>query len=332
MEKDEKRLKLQNAIKEIEKNYGKGSVMVLGEKNNDASVEAIPSGSISLDAALGIGGYPKGRIIEIYGPESGGKTTLALEAIASCQKNGGFAAFIDAEHALDPKYAQALGVDFESLILSQPDSGEQALEITDTLARSGAIDMIVVDSVAALVPEAEIRGEMGDQLVGAQARLMSQAMRKLTSGLSQNKCTCIFINQIREKVGVMFGNPETTPGGRALKFFASVRIEIRRGDQIKDGQNISGSFAKIKIVKNKVSAPFKSCEIEIVFGEGISQTGELVDLGAELGILTKSGAWYSYNSEKIGQGREACKNYLKSNPEVMAEINRKVRDALGLTN
>jgi len=332
MDKEEKRSKLLSALKQIEKDFGKGSVMILGENQTDTSVEAIPSGSISLDAALGIGGYPKGRIIEIYGPESGGKTTLALEAIASCQKMGGFAAFIDAEHALDPKYAKQLGVDFDSLILSQPDSGEQALEIADTLAKSSAVDMIVVDSVAALVPEAEIRGDMGDQLVGAQARLMSQAMRKLAGALSTNKCTCIFINQIREKVGVMFGNPETTPGGRALKFFSSIRIEIRKGDQIKDGTDISGSFAKIKIVKNKVAAPFKSCEIEIVFGEGISQTGEIVDMGSELGIIIKSGAWYSYNGDKIGQGREAAKKYLVENPEVMKEINLKIREALNIPN
>ena len=332
MEKDEKRSKLQSALKEIEKNFGKGSVMILGEANEDATVEAIPSGSISLDSALGIGGYPKGRIVEIYGPESGGKTTLALEAIASCQRLGGFAAFIDAEHSLDPKYAQSLGVDFDSLILSQPDSGEQALEITDTLAKSGAVDMIVVDSVAALVPEAEIRGDMGDQLVGAQARLMSQAMRKLTGVLSSNKCTCIFINQIREKVGVMFGNPETTPGGRALKFFASVRIEIRKGDQIKDGQSVSGTYAKIKIVKNKVAAPFKTCDIEIVFGEGISQTGELIDLGSDLGIIVKSGSWYSYKGEKIGQGREAAKVYLNNHPETKDEVNTLVRQGLGLKN
>ena len=245
---------------------------------------------------------------------------------------GGFAAFIDAEHSLDPKYAQSLGVDFDSLILSQPDSGEQALEITDTLAKSGAVDMIVVDSVAALVPEAEIRGDMGDQLVGAQARLMSQAMRKLTGVLSSNKCTCIFINQIREKVGVMFGNPETTPGGRALKFFASVRIEIRKGDQIKDGQSVSGTYAKIKIVKNKVAAPFKTCDIEIVFGEGISQTGELIDLGSDLGIIVKSGSWYSYKGEKIGQGREAAKVYLNNHPETKDEVNTLVRQGLGLKN
>lgn len=330
MNNEDKRSKLQQAMKEIEKEYGKGSVMILGEDCEVSGVEATPSGSISLDAALGIGGYPKGRIVEIYGPESGGKTTLALEAIASCQRCGGFAAFIDAEHALDPKYAQALGVDFDSLILSQPDSGEQALEIMDTLAKSGAVDMIVVDSVAALVPEAEIRGDMGDQLVGAQARLMSQAMRKLAGTLSINKCTAIFINQIREKVGVMFGNPETTPGGRALKFFASVRIEIRKGDQIKDGDTVSGTYAKVKIVKNKVAAPFKTCELEIVFGKGISQTGELVDLGSNLGVLVKSGSWYSYKGEKIGQGREAAKSYLEGNPTVADEINSLIRSALHL--
>ncbi len=332
MEKDDKRSKLQSALKEIEKEFGKGSVMILGEQDSDQKVEAISSGSISLDAALGIGGYPKGRIIEIYGPESGGKTTLALEAIASCQKAGGFAAFIDAEHALDPKYAQALGVDFESLILSQPDSGEQALEIADTLAKSGAIDMIVIDSVAALVPEAEIRGDMGEQLVGAQARLMSQAMRKLSGALASNKCTCIFINQIREKVGVMFGNPEVTPGGRALKFFASVRIEIRKGDQIKEGSNVSGTYAKVKVVKNKVAAPFKSCELEIVFGEGISRTGEIVDMASDLGILVKSGAWYSYKGEKIGQGREAAKSFLKAHTDIQDEIYSLIRTSLNLPN
>jgi len=332
MENEEKKSKLQQALKDIQKEFGKGSVMILGEDSVDHSVEAIPSGSIALDAALGIGGYPKGRIIEVYGPESGGKTTLALEAIASCQRHGGFAAFIDAEHALDPKYAQALGVDFESLILSQPDSGEQALEIADTLAKSGAVDMIVVDSVAALVPEAEIRGDMGDQLIGAQARLMSQAMRKLAGALANNKCTCIFINQIREKVGVMFGNPEVTPGGRALKFFASIRIEIRRGDQIKNGDAISGNFAKVKIVKNKVAAPFKTCELEIVFGEGISQVGELVDLGSELGVIVKSGAWYSYKGEKIGQGRDAAKKFLTNNPETAKEVEGLIRQALNLPN
>ena len=331
MEKDEKRSKLQNALKEIEKEFGKGSVMILGEETT-VDVEATPSGSLSLDAALGIGGYPKGRIIEIYGPESGGKTTLALEAIASCQKEGGFAAFIDAEHALDPKYARNLGVDFDSLILSQPDSGEQALEIMDSLAKSGAVDMIVVDSVAALVPEAEIRGDMGDQLVGAQARLMSQAMRKLSGVLASNKCTAIFINQIREKVGVMFGNPETTPGGRALKFFASVRMEVRKGDQIKDGDKVGGSFCKVKIVKNKVAAPFKSCEIELVFGEGISQVGELVDLGVETGVLVKSGAWYSYKGDKIGQGRESAKKFLRENEDMYNEIYALVREALKITN
>ena len=331
MDKNDKKSLLQNALKEIEKEFGKGSVMILGEEEH-VDVEATPSGSLALDSALGIGGYPKGRIIEIYGPESGGKTTLALEAIASCQKEGGFAAFIDAEHALDPKYAKALGVDFDSLILSQPDSGEQALEIMDTLAKSGAVDMIVVDSVAALVPEAEIRGDMGEQLVGAQARLMSQAMRKLSGALANNKCTAIFINQIREKVGVMFGNPETTPGGRALKFFASVRMEVRKGDQIKDGDKVGGSFCKVKIVKNKVAAPFKSCEIELVFGEGISQVGELVDLGVETGVLVKSGAWYSYKGDKIGQGREAAKKFLKENEDMYNEIYSLVREALKITN
>ena len=327
MEKNEKLSKLQTALKQIEKDFGKGSVMILGEEEH-VDIEATSSGSLALDAALGIGGYPKGRIIEIYGPESGGKTTLALEAIASCQKEGGFAAFIDAEHALDPKYAKNLGVDFDSLILSQPDSGEQALAIMDSLAKSGAVDLIVVDSVAALVPEAEIRGDMGDQLVGAQARLMSQAMRKLSGVLSSNKCTAIFINQIREKVGVMFGNPETTPGGRALKFFASVRLEVRRGDQIKDGDKIGGTYCKVKVVKNKVSAPFKSCEIELVFGEGISQVGELVDMGVETGVLVKSGSWFSYNGDKIGQGREAAKKYFNENPEAFNEVYKLVREAL----
>lgn len=326
MEREERKNKLQQALKEIEKEFGKGSAMLLGEDNIDNNVEAISSGSITLDAALGIGGYPKGRIIEIYGPESSGKTTLALEAIASCQKNGGFAAFIDVEHALDPKYAKALGVDFDALILSQPDSGEQALEITDTLAKSGAVDMIVVDSVAALVPEAEIRGDMGDLLVGAQARLMSQAMRKLTGTLSNNKCTCIFINQIREKVGVMFGNPETTPGGRALKFYSSIRIEIRRGDQIKDGSEVRGSYAKVKIVKNKVAAPFKQCELEIVFGEGISQTGEIIDLGTEAGIIVKSGSWYSYKGEKIGQGRDSAKRFLLEHLDIKEEVESLIRE------
>lgn len=330
MASEDKRSKLEQALKDIEKEFGKGSVMILGENATNTDVEAIPSGSIALDSCLGIGGYPKGRIIEIYGPESGGKTTLALEAIASCQRHGGFAAFIDAEHALDPKYARNLGVDFDSLILSQPDSGEQALEITDTLAKSGAVDMIVIDSVAALVPEAEIRGDMGDLLVGAQARLMSQAMRKLSGVLSQNKCTAIFINQIREKVGVMFGNPETTPGGRALKFFASVRIEIRRGDQIKDSQGISGTYAKVKIVKNKVAAPFKDCALEIVFGEGVSRTGELLDMGADLGIIVKSGSWYSYKGEKIGQGRDTAKKFLSEHPEIETELDGLIRKALKL--
>ena len=327
---EEKRLKLQQAMKEIEKEFGKGSVMMLGSENANQDVEATSSGSLALDTALGIGGYPKGRIIEIYGPESGGKTTLALEAIAACQRAGGFAAFIDAEHALDPKYAHLLGVDFDSLILSQPDSGEQALEIANTLAESGAISMIVIDSVAALTPEAEIRGEMGDQLVGAQARLMSQAMRKITATLSKNGCTAIFINQIREKVGVLFGNPETTPGGRALKFFSSVRLEVRKGDQIKDSSGPIGCYIKVKIVKNKVATPFKTCDLELIFGEGLSRVGEVIDMATERGILVKSGSWYSYKGDKIGQGRDAVKKFLKENTEIYNEVEKELKLALGL--
>ena len=323
---DEKRKKLlDQAIKDIEKEFGKGSVMVLGDEGVDRNVEALPSGSIALDAALGIGGYPKGRIIEIFGPESSGKTTFALHAIAEAQKQGGYAAFIDAEHALDPKYAKALGVDIDELILSQPDTGEQALEIAESLIRSGAIDIIVVDSVAALVPEAEIRGDMGDSHVGLQARLMSQAMRKLSGVLNKSNCIAIFINQIREKVGVMFGNPETTPGGRALKFYASVRMDIRKGDQIKEGTEIVGSRTKIKIVKNKVASPFKSCEVDVIFGQGVSRVGEIVDLATELEIVKKSGAWFSYTDQKIGQGRENAKKYLSENPVICAEIEEKVR-------
>lgn len=327
---EEKRLKLNQAIKDIEKNFGKGSVMIIGEDDANQDVEATSSGSLALDAALGIGGYPQGRIIEIYGPESGGKTTLALEAIAACQREGGFAAFIDAEHALDPKYAHLLGVDFDSLILSQPDSGEQALEIVNTLAASNAISLIVIDSVAALTPEAEIRGEMGDSLVGAQARLMSQAMRKLTGTLAKNNCTAIFINQIREKVGVMFGNPETTPGGRALKFFSSVRLEVRKGDQIKDSSGPIGCFIKVKVVKNKVATPFKTCDIELIFGEGLSRLGEVVDMATEKGILQKSGSWYSYKGDKIGQGRDAAKKFLKENPDTYHEVELELKKALNL--
>ncbi len=318
---------LELALKNIEKEYGKGAVMILGEVEH-MDIETISTGSISLDQALGVGGYPKGRIVEVYGPESSGKTTFALHAIAEAQKAGGYAAFIDAEHALDAVYAKNLGVDIDSLILSQPDTGEQALEIAEALIRSGAIDVVVIDSVAALVPEAEIRGEMGDSHVGLQARLMSQAMRKLSGALSKSKCIAIFINQIREKVGVMFGNPETTPGGRALKFYSSVRLEIRRGQQIKDGTDFVGNEAKIKVVKNKVAAPFKTCSVDIIFGKGISKEGELVDLGTELEILEKSGSWYAYSGNKIGQGRENVKKYLLENPELYQEIYTKIREKI----
>lgn len=315
---------LNQALKQIEKTYGKGSVMKLGERPEQ--VEVISSGSIALDKALGVGGYPKGRIIEIYGPESSGKTTFALHAIATAQKNGGFAAFIDAEHALDPKYAQALGVDIDNLVLSQPDNGEQALEIAEALIRSGSIDVLVVDSVAALVPQAELQGDMGSSHVGLHARLMSQAMRKLSGVISKTKCVAIFINQIREKVGVMFGNPETTTGGRALKFYASVRLEIRRGEQLKDGVTAIGNKTNIKVVKNKVAPPFRSCEVEIIYGEGISHYGELVDMGTELGIIEKAGSWFSYNENKIGQGREKVKEYLKEHPEIAEEIEAKIKE------
>ena len=314
---------LEAAMKQIEKEFGKGSVMRLGD-NIDRKVEVIPTGSISLDKALGVGGYPKGRIIEIYGPESSGKTTFALHAIANAQKEGGYAAFIDAEHALDPVYAKNLGVDTENLILSQPDSGEQALEIDETLIKSGSVDIIVIDSVAALVPEAELNGEMGDNHVGLHARLMSQAMRKMSGLISKTNCVAIFINQIREKVGVMFGNPETTTGGRALKFFASVRMEIRKGEAIKDGSNVLGNITNIKVVKNKVAPPFKSCQVEIIYGKGISKEGEIVDLATEYDIIHKSGAWFSYNGIKIGQGRENTKQYLIDNPEIQKEIEEKI--------
>jgi recombination protein RecA len=312
-------------MKQIEKQYGKGSVMRLGDEA-ERSVEAIPTGSLSLDIALGIGGYPKGRIIEIYGPESSGKTTLALHAIAEVQKLGGYVAFIDAEHALDPKYAKALGVDVDNLILSQPDTGEQALEIAEALIRSGSVDAIVVDSVAALVPEAEINGEMGDSHVGLQARLMSQAMRKLSGAISKSGTIAIFINQIREKVGVMFGNPETTPGGRALKFYASVRLEIRRSEAIKNATDIVGNKANIKVVKNKVAPPFKTVSVDIIFGQGISKTGELIDLASDLDIIQKSGAWFAYNGEKIGQGRENAKAYLEKNPDIYKKVFQQVLD------
>lgn len=316
---------LNQALKLIEKEYGKGSVMKLGAEPE--KIEVISSGSISLDKTLGVGGYPKGRIIEIYGPESSGKTTFALHAIANAQKNGGFAAFIDAEHALDPTYAHALGVDIENLVLSQPDNGEQALEIAEALIKSGSIDVLVVDSVAALVPEAELNGDMGDSHVGLHARLMSQAMRKLSGIISKTKCVAIFINQIREKVGVMFGNPETTTGGRALKFYSSVRLEIRRGEQIKDGTSAIGNRTTIKVVKNKVAPPFRTCEVEIIYGQGISHLGEIVDLATEMGLIEKSGSWFSYNGEKIGQGREKVKDYLKNHEDICNEIEAKIREA-----
>ncbi|KFZ27141.1 MAG: Protein RecA [Candidatus Izimaplasma bacterium HR2] len=321
---------LDSAIKEIEKQYGKGSVMILGDESFNMHLEAIPSGSIKLDKALGIGGYPKGRIVEVYGPESSGKTTFALHALAEAQKLGGYAAFIDAEHALDPQYAKALGVDIDNLILSQPDTGEQALEITEALIRSGAIDMIVIDSVAALVPEAEIRGDMGASHVGLQARLMSQAMRKLSGVISKSNTIVIFINQIREKVGVMFGNPEVTPGGRALKFYASVRLEIRRSEAIKHGTDIVGNVVKVKVVKNKVAPPFKTLVVDLMYGKGISKLGELIDLAVEEELINKSGSWFSYNGEKIGQGRENVKKFLTEKPELLKELETLVREKLGV--
>ncbi len=318
---------LNDALKSIEKIYGKGSVMRLGDRPN-VDIDSIPTGSLLLDNALGIGGYPKGRIIEIFGPESSGKTTLALHAIAESQKKGGRAAFVDAEHAIDPVYAKHLGVDVDELILSQPDNGEQALEIVELLAKSNAIDIIVVDSVAALVPQAEIEGVMSDNQVGLQARLMSKAMRKLAGVLNKSLCTVIFINQLREKVGVMYGNPETTTGGRALKFYASVRIDIRRAEVIKDGTDIIGNTVNIKIVKNKVAPPFKSCKIDLIYGEGISRFGEILDLAADVDIVKKSGSWYEYKGDRMGQGRENAKQFLKDNPEIFDEIQQNVRDVL----
>ncbi|MBT2681429.1 recombinase RecA [Bacillus sp. ISL-35] len=320
---------LDMALKQIEKQFGKGSVMKLGEKT-DTKVSTSPSGSLALDVALGIGGYPRGRVIEIYGPESSGKTTVALHAIAEVQANGGQAAFIDAEHALDPVYAQKLGVNIDELLLSQPDTGEQALEIAEALVRSGAIDIIVIDSVAALVPKAEIEGEMGDSHVGLQARLMSQALRKLSGAINKSKTLAIFINQIREKVGVMFGNPETTPGGRALKFYSSVRLEVRRAETLKQGNEMVGNKTKIKVVKNKVAPPFRTAEVDIMYGEGISKEGEIIDIGSELDIVDKSGSWYSYNGERLGQGRENAKIFLKENPSIRLEIQKKIRDHYGL--
>ena len=324
MSKPENDKILEEALKQIEKQFGKGSIMRLGERAN-VDVDAISSGSLSLDMALGIGGYPKGRIIEIFGPESSGKTTLALHAIAQVQKKGGKAAFIDAENAIDPLYAQNLGVDIDELILSQPDSGEQGLEIVDVLVRSGAIDLVVVDSVAALVPQAELDGEMSDQQVGAQARMMSKAMRKLAGNMNKGNCTVIFINQLREKVGVMFGSPEVTPGGRALKFYASVRVDIRRSEQIKKGTDIVGNKTNIRVVKNKVAPPFKSVQVEIIYGKGVSYIGELIELGVQYDIIDKAGSWYAYKEDKIGQGKEAVRNYLESQPELLAEIDREIR-------
>lgn len=320
----EKEKALETAMKQIEKQFGKGSIMKLGDEV-DKNISSSSSGSIGLDIGLGIGGYPKGRIVEIYGPESSGKTTFALHAIAEMQKSGSFAAFVDAEHALDPKYASKLGVDIDNLILSQPDTGEQALEITEALIRSGAVGMVVVDSVAALVPEAEISGEMGDSHVGLQARLMSQAMRKLSGIISKTNTICIFINQIREKVGVFFGNPETTSGGRALKFYASVRLDIRRGETLKEKGEIIGNKVNARVVKNKVAPPFKVATLDLIYGEGISKTGEIVDIGSELEIINKSGSWYSYNDERIGQGRENVKKYLDENPAMKDEIETKIR-------
>ena len=316
---------LDQVLMDIEKQFGKGAVMKLGD-NEHREIDVVSSGSISLDIALGIGGYPKGRIIEIFGPESSGKTTFALHAIAEIQKKGGRAAFIDAEHALDPQYAAKIGVNINDLLLSQPDNGEQALEICEALVRSGAIGIIVIDSVAALVPQAEIEGEMGDSHVGLQARLMSQALRKLSGIINKTNTVCIFINQLREKVGVMFGNPEVTPGGRALKFYSSIRLEIRKGEQIKLGNDIVGNKTNVKVVKNKMAPPFKTCTLEIAYGEGISKTGEVVDLATDANIIEKSGAWYSYNGEKIGQGRENVKELLKNNKKLYDELEKKVRD------
>ncbi|UPG65992.1 recombinase RecA [Metabacillus endolithicus] len=317
------------ALKQIEKQFGKGSIMKLGEQT-DRKVSTVSSGSLALDTALGIGGYPRGRIIEIYGPESSGKTTVALHAIAEVQQQGGQAAFIDAEHALDPVYAQKLGVNIDELLLSQPDTGEQALEIAEALVRSGAVDILVIDSVAALVPKAEIEGEMGDSHVGLQARLMSQALRKLSGAINKSKTIAIFINQIREKVGVMFGNPETTPGGRALKFYSSVRLEVRRAETLKQGNDMVGNKTKIKVVKNKVAPPFKVAEVDIMYGEGISKEGEIIDMGSDLDIVQKSGSWYSYNEERLGQGRENAKQFLKENPEIRLEIQGQIRKHYGL--
>ena len=327
MAEENKQKLIDDTLKSIEKQFGKGSIMKLGDKVYE-HMEVVPTGSLALDLALGVGGYPKGRIIEIYGPESSGKTTLALHAIAEAQKQGGYAAFIDAEHALDPKYAKALGVDIDNLILSQPDTGEQALEIVEQLVRSNAISIVVIDSVAALVPKVEIDGDMGDAHVGLQARLMSQAMRKLSGVISKTNTVCIFINQIREKVGVMFGNPETTSGGRALKFYSTIRLDIRRVEAIKSGDQYIGNLTRVKVVKNKVAAPFRTVDIEIIYGKGISREGEILDMAVEYDIINKSGAWFSYNDEKIGQGRENVKAYIASNPDFAAEVEEKIKEQL----
>lgn len=322
---DERKAALDKALKKIEKDFGKGAIMRMGEKT-DTQISTVPSGSLALDEALGVGGFPRGRIVEIYGPESSGKTTVALQAVAEVQKQGGLAAYIDAENALDPAYATALGVNIDDLLLSQPGTGEEGLQIADALVSSGAVDIVVIDSVAALVPKAEIDGEMGDSHVGLQARLMSQALRKLSGTINKTKTIALFINQIREKVGVMFGNPETTPGGRALKFYSTIRLEVRRAEQIKDGAEVIGNRTRIKVVKNKVAPPFRQAEVDIMYGEGISKTGELIDMAVERDIIEKSGSWFSYNGSHIGQGREKAKRYLAENPDVMEEITQKVRN------
>lgn len=330
MNKEDKLKALDAAITQIEKSYGKGSVMKLGDSSANMNIETVPTGSISLDIALGLGGVPKGRVIEVYGPESSGKTTVALHMVAEVQKRGGIAGFIDAEHALDPVYAKNIGVNIDELYISQPDNGEQALEITETMVRSGAVDIVIVDSVAALVPKAEIDGEMGDSHVGLQARLMSQGLRKLTAVISKTNCTVIFINQLREKIGVMFGNPETTTGGRALKFYASVRLDVRRIETLKQGGEMIGNRVRVKVVKNKIAPPFKEAEFDIMFGQGISKEGDILDLAAKVDIIDKSGAWYAYNGAKIGQGRENAKNYLKENPAICDEVEQKVRNYYAL--
>jgi recombination protein RecA len=320
---------LDMALSQIEKQFGKGSVMKMGEKGT-MRIETIPTGALALDLALGVGGLPRGRVVEIYGPESSGKSTLAMHVVAEAQRNGGICAYVDAEHAMDPTYARAIGVDIDELLISQPDTGEQALEITDMLVRSGALDVIVIDSVAALTPRAEIEGEMGDSHVGLQARLMSQALRKLTANLNKSNTVCVFINQLREKIGVMFGSPETTPGGRALKFYSSVRLDIRRIESIKDGVEVVGNRTRVKVVKNKVAPPFKQCEFDIMYGKGISREGSLLDIGVDLGLVKKSGAWYTYEGEQLGQGRENAKQFLADNPEIMVEISERILQQVGI--